>query len=267
MPLAVSQIGWSAEQDDALYRLLPQQGIAGLEIAPSRFVGQAQPYLYGEQAAAHASTLCASYGLCIPSMQSIWFGRTERLFGTLDEYAVLMDYTRQAIRFAAAVHCPHLVFGCPKNRITASPDDVGVASAFFRAIGDYAAPYAVTLGIEANPPIYGTNYLNTTPQVAQLVRQVAHPAIRINLDIGTMVENGESVDELTALLPLVSHVHLSEPHLVPIMERSVHRQLAAVLRDCGYTGFVSLEMRQDAEGSLLGLQRSIDYLHKVFGDE
>lgn len=50
------------------------------------------------------------------SMQSIWYGRTEKLFGTEEERNLLLDYTKSAVDFAAAIGCKNLVFGCPKNR-------------------------------------------------------------------------------------------------------------------------------------------------------
>ena len=267
MKLAVSQIAWPLAEDDRIHQLLCQQHITGLEIAPSRFVDHKEPYAQLATAEALANALRARYGLTLPSMQSIWFGRTEQLFGSAAEYALLLDYTRQAIRFAAAIHCPHLVFGCPKNRVARSPESYETAIAFFRDIGAYAAQYAVTIGIEANPAIYGTNFLYTLNEVAQFVRETTQDAVRINLDIGAMVENDETEDDLIPLLPLISHVHLSEPYLVAIKERPLHCRIAALLREVDYMGYVSLEMRTGDEGSTSELMQSITYLTRVFGDE
>ena len=36
-------------------------------------------------------------GFIVPSMQSIWFGRQEKVFGTAEERQILVDYTKKAI--------------------------------------------------------------------------------------------------------------------------------------------------------------------------
>ena len=38
-------------------------------------------------------------------MQSIWFGRQERLFGSEEEREILIDYTKKAVDFAVAIQC------------------------------------------------------------------------------------------------------------------------------------------------------------------
>ena len=46
----------------------------------------------------------------IPSMQSIWFGRSEKIFGTEEEREILLNYTKKAIDFAERIECKNLVF-------------------------------------------------------------------------------------------------------------------------------------------------------------
>ena len=45
--------------------------------------------------------------------------------------------------------------------------------------------------MEANPAIYNTNYINTTQEALDLIREVGSDGFRLNLDVGTMLENGE----------------------------------------------------------------------------
>ena len=115
MKLSVSNIAWGPESDAAMYPVLAEKGYQGLEAAPTRLFPQ-RPYDHLEQAAAFRARLQADYGLCIPSIQSIWYGRTEELFSGAEARAALLDYTQAAIRFAAALGCGNLVFGSPKNR-------------------------------------------------------------------------------------------------------------------------------------------------------
>ena len=59
------------------------------------------------------------------------------IFGSPEEAAALIDYTKEAILFAEAVGCPNLVFGSPKNRIIPEGKTRGDAVDFFRTIGDF----------------------------------------------------------------------------------------------------------------------------------
>lgn len=95
--------------------LMQGYGFSGLEIASTRVFPEA-PYDRPGEAAVWAARLKERHGLIIPSIQSIWYGRHEALFGTEKERGILLDHTRKAIDFAAAVGCRNLVFGCPKNR-------------------------------------------------------------------------------------------------------------------------------------------------------
>ena len=66
-------------------------------------------------AALFGGYLLNRWGLRVPSMQSIWYGRTGSIFDPA-QAEDLLAYTGQAFAFAHALNCPSLVFGCPKNR-------------------------------------------------------------------------------------------------------------------------------------------------------
>ncbi len=261
MKLSVSNIGWAAEQDETALALLKDYGVAGLEIAPTRIFPEA-PYEDLARAFAWAEELKEEYGLSVSSMQSIWFGRTERLFGTEEERKLLEKYTKRAVDFAAAIGCKNLVFGCPRNRSVPDGTDPGIGIAFFREIGDYAAAKGTVMGIEANPPIYHTNYINNTRSALDLIEKVDSPGFMLNLDVGTMIQNEESVNELIGRVKRVSHVHISEPGLKQIKKRMLHGQLRDILLAEDYAGFVSIEMGKADD--LRELERAIDYVKGIF---
>lgn len=269
MKLSISNIAWAAQEDERVYGYLNKYGYSGLEIAPTRIFPE-QPYKGLERAQKWSAALQAEYGLAVSSMQSIWFGRTEKLFGSAQEREALTAYTKAAIGFAAAVGCKNLVFGCPKNR--AFPEDAEVSSKragieFFRTIGAYAAQKGTAVGMEANPAIYHTNYINTTPEALELIQEVGSDGFLLNLDIGTMIQNGEAAEALEGAARYISHVHVSEPHLAPIVmsaeRRHFHSEVGSFLRENGYEGYVSIEMGR-VEGLSLILE-TLDYVREVFG--
>lgn len=262
MNLSISNIGWQAVQDAAVYELMEKYGFSGLEIAPTRIFPEA-PYARLQEAEAWARELKEQYGFCVPSMQSIWFGRQEKLFGTAKEREVLTEYTKQAVLFAEAVGCKNLVFGCPGNRFLPEGADPETAVAFFRETGDYAAAHSAVIGMEANPPIYNTNYINDTPSALELAERVYSRGFLLNLDVGTMIQNEERAEELKGKVRFISHVHISEPGLKPIERRALHKNLREVLEKEGYTGFISIEMGKTQELDLL--EAAMQYVAEVFG--
>lgn len=255
--LAVSNIGFAEAEDAAAWALLQRYGFTGLEAAPTRLVG-ARPYQKLPQAARKAAWLRENHGLEIPSLQSIWYGQTGNLFVPADA-ARLAAYTRRAVDFAAAVGCPSLVFGCPRQRFVPEGARPEAAMGFFADISAYACAKGVRIALEANPPAYGTNFCNTSAEAFRYARQV--PGLAVNYDLGTLLTNGERLDVLADNLPLVSHIHLSEPALAPIQKRALHKELVALLKARGYGGFVSIEMKTQP---LAVLEPILSYVAEVF---
>lgn len=261
MKLSISNIAWSPEYDFQVYGLMKKHGYCGLEIAPTRIFYE-MPYEKLADATGWANRLACDFGFVVSSMQSIWFGRQERLFGSEDERQFLTEYTEKAIDFANAVGCKNIVFGCPKNRNISDDTDERVGIDFFKDIGDYAADKDTAVGMEANPPIYNTNYINDTISAFDLIEKVNSDGFLLNLDVGTMIHNNESVDELRGNVARINHVHISEPGLKPIKKRKIHEQLRNLLIEEKYRGFISIEMGRIDD--LYVIENALSYIKEIF---
>ena len=257
--LAASNIGWKKEDDERIYAKMKELGYTGLEIAPTRIFPD-QPYDRLPAVALFAAYIYQNYGFVIPSMQSILNGRSESLFDQAGAYA-LTEYLDGAYRFAQSCRCPSLVFGCPRNRSVPEGKTVFDADEFFRENGFLAAQKGVTLALETVPPCYNTNFLNRTADTFAYVRHLGAPGLAVNLDIGAMLTNGERLADFVNDLPLISHIHISEPGLAPIAPHPIHRELALLLKGLGYQGFVSIEMKTtDADT----MEAALDYVAEAF---
>lgn len=256
--LAVSNIAWEKADDEAVYAAMQQAGFTGLELAPTRIFPD-RPYEQLTSAALFGGYLKNRWGLSVPSIQSIWYGRSGSIFDASDRES-LLDYTAQAYQFAHALNCPSLVFGCPKNRMRPLGANDAAAEAFFMQAGNLAARYGVHLALEANPPMY-TNYLNNTADAFALVKRLDNPGLSVNFDLSTVLAQGEKLQNFIDDMQYVSHVHISEPGLAPIERRPEHKELALLLGAVGYRGFVSVEMaRTDVDT----IRRTMDYIAEVF---
>lgn len=261
MKLSISNIGWAKENDTSVYNLMKKYGFHGLEIAPTRIFAEL-PYDKKEEAEEWSLDIKNEYGFSVSSMQSIWFGRQEKIFGCDEERNALLEYTKKAIDFAANIGCENLVFGCPRNRNLPDDADESVAVVFFKELGDYAYSKGTVIGMEANPPIYNTNFINDTKSALNLIEKVNSMGFRLNLDLGTIIQNDEDVSELIGKVPLINHVHISEPGLKPIEERSIHIELKTLLEKEGYNRFISIEMGK--VGDIGILEEKMDYVRRIF---
>ncbi len=258
--LAASNIGWSSDLDNDVFRFMADKGFTGLEIAPTRLFPE-HPYDELERASAFARELKSEYGFKIVSMQSIWYGMQQRIVDSEDSRRALFKYTEKALRFADAVGCRNLVFGCPRNRSYDKPEDIPVLENFLLRCADKAAMHEAVIALEANPPIYNTNFINKTTQAVELIKRLAHPALKLNLDFGTVVENCEALDWISGYGNVINHVHISEPNLVQIKKRLGHEELLKKLCCAGYAGYVSIEM-----GSKGDIFAAVSYLSGIAGE-
>jgi sugar phosphate isomerase/epimerase len=260
MKLSISNIAWTVADDAEMYRFLSDNGFAGLEIAPTR-IFQENPYNHSHEAISFRENMISEYSLEISSLQSICFGREEAIFGSEEDSEAIKAYVKKAIDFAAFLDCKNLVFGSPKNRVI-KDGQYNKAIDFFSELAGYANSRSTTLSIEPNPVIYGTNFINTTAQAVRFVKDVNNEGLKVNLDLGTVLYNKESLDEVSSNIALINHVHISEPFLEAIQEREIHRELAEVLNTAGYNKFISIEMKN--LNNLTLVKEAVLYINNIF---
>lgn len=245
MKLAASQIAWAPPDERGALAILKENGFAGLEVAPARVTGP-EPYESPAEAAVFAAAVAEEYGLAVCSLQGLWWGLLGSIFGAGRED--ISQATRGAIRFAKATGAGNLVIGGPAQRVIPAEMDRAEAEEgavnLFREWAGYAALHDCRLGLEALPTSFPTNFINATEDAFTIASRVDSPGCGVNLDTATMLVGGEAPDILRGRVDAISHVHVSEPDGRALSRWDWHAQLAAVLREEGYTGYVSIEMGQ-----------------------
>ncbi|TNF69103.1 MAG: sugar phosphate isomerase/epimerase [Gammaproteobacteria bacterium] len=265
MKLAISNIAWKSD-DYQYYTLLKRYGFSGLEIAPTRF--SEYPYDHIKMALKIKNHLLSDYQLPIISMQSLLFGvKGLALFESESARNRLLSYLKKAIIYAKAMKCPVLVFGNPKQRIQHDKLlDNHIAINFFREIGAYAQQHSVYFCIEANPKVYGTNFINNHKQAKWLVETVSSDGFQMIIDTSTMLINQERPESIIDCLDYVKHIHISMPYLNAFNEKH-HlytqwlNEFLAIVKSNQYQHYLSIEMthtdKTQIEASLSLLQQYI----------
>ena len=111
--------------------------------------------------------------------------------------------------------------------------------------------------------MYHTNFITDTKQAFEMVRNINLPGFLVNVDLGAMIINDEPVSILAENLPLIHHIHISEPELKLIERRRLHLELKEMLKTEGtYSGYVSIEMA--TRDSVDEVKETIRYIKGVF---
>jgi sugar phosphate isomerase/epimerase len=265
--LAISNIAWRPEERAAVYAMLAETGVRGLEIAPGRaFPNEPDPVAPSFLAIEGFLREMARRNLKLVSMQSLLFGLNEaRLFGSEPQRECFEVGLSRAVTLAGQLAIPNLVMGSPTNR--AIPDSMSSATAediaigVFRRIGDLCLKVKAKLALEPNPAAYGTNFLTTIGETLAFVQRLDHPAVGVNFDIGSLHMNGERENGgewFAKVGAFVSHVHISEPHLAPApRDERDFEELARQILAQRYDGWFSIEMRAVGDDNLACVRESL----------
>jgi sugar phosphate isomerase/epimerase len=244
LKFSISNIAWPSDWDEMIWAQLETLNYQGIEIAPLKTfesgyqVNQIEIDTYLKRLKHHH--------LSILSMQSIIANYEGSLFASEKSVQDGLVMLEQAFSFCQRAHIPNLVFGAPRNRNLVQIDSLSLSRKFFKQAADLAKRYGVRIALEANPTIYQTDFINFTEDALNFVKDINHESLGINLDLGTMIANEESLPIILnqTNLPLIFHVHISEPFLkaLDVQRRHWHLDLLKTLVKLKYDQAVSIEM-------------------------
>ncbi len=265
MKLAVSNIAWPREQDAAVALLLNELGIGGIEIAPTKI--WPNPLAATDAEIDEYRHFWSERGIAIVAAQALLFGKPElTIFESASIREQTLEYLAGIVRVCARLGAGSLVFGSPKNRrVGTMPADEGsrIAVEFFARLGEIAANAGTCVVLEANPEVYGADFITRAAEAIALVERVNHPGFQLHLDTGCMTLAGDSIPAtFEEAFPLLRHFHVSEPNLdAPGSSGTVdHAAFAEQLRERRYQGWVSLEMREPKPFELAAFAESLRWL-------
>jgi D-psicose/D-tagatose/L-ribulose 3-epimerase len=268
MQLAASNIAWDPAEDDVVAAILRERGFKGVEIAPSK--RWESPTEATKEQIAEYRDQWRKRGLEVVAMQALLFGRPDlQLFGPTAAREALRKHLEALIEMAHGLGARALVFGSPKNRKRGKmpvSEATPIAAEFFREVGSIAASRGCVLCIEPNPVAYDCDFITTTAEAVALCAMIDSRGVMVNGDAGTIAVNAE--DPLATIPDSArsfGHFHASEPSLGEVGDGSVQQQCATALRDSGYTGWVSVEMRAGEGSRPDAIRRAADRVRRLYG--
>jgi sugar phosphate isomerase/epimerase len=216
MRISFSNLAWDIADDIDVAALLKEFGVDAIDIAPGKY--------FPDPVKATTADILAvkkwweERGISIIGMQALLFGTVGlNVFGSEAVQKSLLGHFSAICRIGAGLGATRLVFGSPKNRdcsgLSASQVQ-DISRDFFRKLGDIAAAHGVIICLEPNPAIYGANFMTTSQETCDVVNDIGHPAIKMQLDTGAVILNQEDISVVVAQAkPIIGHIHISEGQL------------------------------------------------------
>ena len=192
-----------------------------------------------------------------------------KITGPEADLAALKTYVTTCCRRAREAGVEVIVFGSGGARQIPDGFDRAEARrqlvAFCRMLGPVAQAHGVTIAVE---PLSRAdcNVLTTVGEAAELVRETAHPAIRLLVDAYHWARDNDSAEDVVANGPLLAHVHIATVpnRLCPGAEDCDLAPFFTALTDGGYNGRVSVEARMPSPAD--ELPRALSVMKVLGGD-
>ncbi len=244
MRLAISNLAFKDQRLADVAAEIKSAGLAGVELAPG-LIWDA-PLDSTQEERRNIKKLIASAGLQCVGLQAVLFGRPDlQMLGDAATRKHCLDYLDGMAQLCRDLGGGILSLGAAKNRLRQgrSAEEVWpIMKEFLCMLGERAAQYQVTICLEPVAADYGGDFLCTVEETARMVTDVAHPAVRLMIDTGSMRLNDEPFAEtFKQYQSLIEHIHINEPFLKPPADDRPHRAFARELQSSGYKNFLSLE--------------------------
>jgi D-psicose/D-tagatose/L-ribulose 3-epimerase len=263
--LSVSNIAFPAGKLEDALALLSRLDVDTLEVAPYNVFGRWD----ASDADIEAFRLrLTDAGMRCIALQGITFNAGEaHLFASADRREALYRHLVVVAQMAGRLGAGACVFGAPRLR---DPGDLepeqarAIAVDFLRRMGSVFSSEGTTLSFEANARHYACRFITTTTEAIDLMKEVDVSGVGLQIDTGTLFLEQEEPDVLIQAAPYAAHAHVSEPDLLPVGSTDVdHHSVAAALRESGYAGSLSIEMKETSDWPS-ALQRAVAFTRETY---
>jgi D-psicose/D-tagatose/L-ribulose 3-epimerase len=186
------------------------------------------------------SAVCIALGLVdfVPAVRRFTLDRCKAY---IDQQAYFEG--RNVLLVAGEYYCDLQVF---------SADQIfGLVTENLRTLAEHAAPQGIELAIELEP--FENSIAGNVHELARLIREVDHPAVKANADVSHLHLSGASFDDVAVLGGMIGHVHVSDcdgnvhGDMPPGRGVTPIKEYLQAIVDTGFSGTVSVELERTPE--------------------
>ena len=272
MRIGISNIAWDLSEDGSIASLLKRFYIDEVDLAPTKYFSDIINAT--DKEIVNVKNWWLQHGIEISGMQALLFGRADlNVFDSKKSQDLMLQYLQAVCRIGSGLGAKKLVFGSPKNRDRKDLNNhevMDIAINFFNRLGDIAQLNDVFICLEPNPVCYNSNFMTNSFDTLDVVKQVAHPAIKMQFDTGALIINHENpVSVLKECASFIGHVHISEPNLLPLGDgNNDHIKISNALKEFLPNQLLTIEMLATKnESHELSIERAVNFAIKYYGNE
>lgn len=245
MPLSISNIIWKKgkENFEGFLRTIVDNNVFSVELSLSSIFEE--PLHITKNELTWLKNILSSYNVSVSSLHSLTYTRPDlEIFNYASKREELREYLLHYVYLAKELNSKNIVYGSPKSRKIYSYNKKEldtIFTDFLQSIDEQLN--GINFNIEPLPKIY-CEYLNTFMESIDILKDSNMNNIFIQLDIRSIIENQEKVDEIFEYNQYIKHVHIGEPDLkMPSEEYSnIHSEINEKLQNMHYTGYLSAEV-------------------------
>lgn len=267
MKLSISNIIWRKGKDnfESFLRYMVQNNIFSVELSLNSIFPE--PLDMSNNDFIWLKGLLAKYNISVSSLHSLTYTRPDlELFNTSKKRESLLSYLCNYFDIARKLNTINLVYGSPKSRKIYNDENVDdIFLDFLTNIDSYTD--GINFNIEPLPKIY-CDYLNTYHETVNLINNSDFKNIFIQIDIRSIIENNEDIQDIFNNKQYIRHVHIGEVNLtMPSLQYAdTHRLLNNMLKKIDYKGYLSIEVINHKEDKFEEyMKKTIEEVRKYYG--
>lgn len=247
MKLSISNIIWDKGEENLLsfLDLCFQYKLDAVELALSCF--WEEPISVSKRRLTWLRDELSKRELEISALHSITFTRSDlEFFKDKSSKSKLLDYLDKYSEIARFLGTSIIVFGSPNSRKTYHLTEDKCEYIMLETLEQIDRSFKdIYFSIE---PLSKNicDYINTFKDAADLLKNKQFKNIKIQLDVRTLIENNEPIDEIQKYKKFIVHCQVSNPGLtIPgKMYQSFHRNVFRELKAINYQGFITAEVKK-----------------------
>lgn len=258
--------GWTLEET---FAFAARTGYDAVEIAPFTIAKSVTEV--SQERRAEIRALAAKHNIAISGIHWVLV-QTEGLHLTNSDESIrkrTAEYFVALVDFCADLGGKFIVVGSPKQRNLENgvsfQQGCEFATECFREAVARAEQRGVIICFEPLAPSE-TNFINTAEQAIEFVTQLNSPNFKIILDVKAMCSEAKPIPQIIReSWPNFAYFHANDKNLKgPGFGEVDFKPIANALKECGYDGYVSVEVFKFEEGAQVIAEQSLRTLRAAF---
>ena len=262
MKLTISNLSWTSEENLRALNMMKKFNIKNIEISAYKVFSNN----YSVKNIKKIQHFWQKKKIKFYSMQSVLFKKKNAyLFGNKIQQKIFFNEIKKKIYLSKKIGIKVIVFGSPSNKkifLENNFDNLNnIAYNAFKKITKICSKNKICFCIEANPKLYNCEYLNYTKDAIRLVKQINSNFFKLNLDLGTIIENKESFESIIQdNIRLIGHVQISAPYLKDVLYyKNTIIKFIKELKVNNYQKYISIE-RLPVNNNIKNLEKTLKFV-------